>query len=352
MCFNPYDTEYEASVQVLNNGTEEEISLENFKRILEVNWPKDSTAVDVDAYLARYHIYLMTDKHIYYRYASLEKGNVPRMLWPDPSKPDLFKPETTDIMKLYKKDQTYKPEGYADAFQLDLALVEALAQKQKIPRVITITGDSLFDEKPITVYEYPSLSQMKSLPMPSATISPGSCGTLEDQRELQAVLHWKVMGSGLHGTEVDLTFPTQDSPPQQPESFCGDASDMAALQAILTAGASALNGQTFDISDEDDDSASLRPPRKKQTLLSDADGFDVDELQHAKIASLTSLAAHSADKDEGLHSRDASQAACDDFDVRVTAGLPAPSTRPACNSSDEEIMNENPFGHGKSFDSP
>ena len=352
MCFNPYDIEFEASVEVLRNGTQEEISFESFRSILYVNWPKDSTPVDVDAYLARYHIYLMTDKHIYYRYASLEKGNVPRMPWPNPSKPDLFKPETTDVMKRYKKEQNYKPPGYADAFQWDLALMEALSKKKKIPTTITITGDSLFDEKQITTYVYPSMSQLNNLPMPSATNNSGTCGTAEDQRELQSILHWKVIRSGVDGTTIDLTSPTQVSPLQAHDSFCGDASDMEALQAILTMGATALNGQSFEISDEDDDSASPRPPRKKPTILTDGDGFDMGDLHRAKIASLTSQATHSAETDDVLRSADASSETCTDFDVRVSAGLPAPSTRPACNHSDDDFMEGNVFGHSNSFDSP
>ena len=95
----------------------------------KIEWPRDEKHggfenTDVEAYLARFHIVLASDDWIYYRFASTDMNKpVPRMPWPTPNKPDFFVPETTEIMKKYKKDQTFKPDGYDLDYAADVPLI-------------------------------------------------------------------------------------------------------------------------------------------------------------------------------------------------------------------------------------
>ncbi len=76
-----------------------------------------STSVDVEAYLNRYHIVLLSDAHVYFRHAASGMNcNVPRMPWPNPAKPDLFLPDVAETLRKFKKDQKWKPDDYNDDF--------------------------------------------------------------------------------------------------------------------------------------------------------------------------------------------------------------------------------------------
>ena len=131
-CINPYDKQYEESIATLPDDTNKST---DFMKIIEQSWPRDSTPIDFEAYMARFHIVIFTDTRIIYRFATTDMTtNALVKQWPTPSQPDLFTIETQDILRRYKKDQTYKPDGYDDDFQWDLRLVRALSRNEEIPR--------------------------------------------------------------------------------------------------------------------------------------------------------------------------------------------------------------------------
>ena len=265
LCTNPYDMVYEATVNVTTVGGVDHISHADFVRIFEISFPKPSTEADVEAYLNRYHIFLLTDKHIYYRFAGGGSAAVRRMTWPNPSKPDLFIPETTGVLKQYKKDQAYKPADYDEDFRWGVNLLHALANEQQIPRTITITGPTLFgDGRPVTVYRHPPLDTPVMMPPASPAIIPSTapCGNPSDQAELQLILRKKTLDADLDGCVIDLVSPSR-SPRGHPvsTSFCGDTGDALELRKIFRVLSQRLAGQVISI---DDDDKVKSPPRKKK----------------------------------------------------------------------------------------
>lgn len=302
---NPYDKIFEKSVHFTTNGTEETITCADFIRIIEVNFPQGSTDSDVEAYLSRYHIYLLTDTHIYYRYASPSRADVPRMKWPNPRKPDLLVPEAIETLKRYKKDSKYKPEGYAADFLWDVALMNALANDQVVPRSMTFVGPTALSAgQSVATYVYPKLpppvvqslaASSSMLPPPvvqplaassSSNMSPSFCGTAADHRELQGILRSQILESGMDGSTIDLR---SEAPTSSNGSFCGDEDDAQELQAIFSSRVSAIAGQEFEIISSDEDmiqSPPRSPPRKKHAAGEPEDVFDQQEMEQAKMASL------------------------------------------------------------------
>ena len=67
---------------------------------MEINWPRDVVEEDIEAYMTRLHIVLLSDNWIYYRLATDGEKHVQRMPYPDPRRPDLFIPEFSGILKL------------------------------------------------------------------------------------------------------------------------------------------------------------------------------------------------------------------------------------------------------------
>ena len=310
---NPYDKELEKTL-VSASSVREEITYAQLLRLIAVNWPKDAVDEDIEAYMTRLHIVLMSDKWIYYRLATDGRNNVPRMPYPNPQKPDLFIPEVAETLKKFKKDRSYKPPDYDSDFAWDVRLLETLSTGVQIPRTVTITGPKLFsDGASVTQYVHPELTNL------SSTSSAHFCGTLEDSRELQTILRAKTLESGLDGSTVDLVTPPTS--PRRVSGFCGDNEDAMALQSILWESAKNISGQSFVITD-DDELKTTSPPRKYTKLY-------------------TKTPDRSASVDEHM--------------ARVAAGLSASSncpepvggsgTMPDCDVDEEDV-----FGHGCGID--
>ena len=123
VCVNPYDKDMESKLPSAS-ASAEEVLLRDFLKLVECNWPRTSETEDIDAYLARYHIVLLSDRWIYYRFAGNNKSNVPRMPWPTPKKPDLFTAAVSQSLKRYKQDQTYLPSDYESDIEWESALPE------------------------------------------------------------------------------------------------------------------------------------------------------------------------------------------------------------------------------------
>ena len=160
---NPYDDEYEATLKSAST-LREGITLKDFIRIIEVNFPERSSAADIEGYLNRYHMVLLTDKWIYHRLATdstADDAIVPRMPWPNPAKPDLFRPEATAVLRAFKKDQSFLPDGFAQSFDWDVALLQMLAKGQKPARTTTLVTPSLFGGPVRTICTHPLLVREK-----------------------------------------------------------------------------------------------------------------------------------------------------------------------------------------------
>jgi hypothetical protein len=175
-CVNPYDVVYEKNVTVVKNASgEEEISLSDFIRIIQVNWPTGSTEEDVEAYLNRYHIVLLSNTHVYFRLAASGDGNVIRMPWPDPKKTDLFIPEVSAILRRFKKDPKWKPDDYGADFDWGVSLLHTIAAGQTPAKALTITGPTLVSEgASTTTYKHPVLKSRASFQFKRSASSLGS----------------------------------------------------------------------------------------------------------------------------------------------------------------------------------
>ncbi|CAK0862483.1 unnamed protein product, partial [Prorocentrum cordatum] len=117
----------------------------------------EKTMADVEAYLARSNIALLTDDWIYLRLASKTKDPVPRFPWPAPDKPDLFTPETTPILRRYKKDQTFAPTDYDMHMRWSVAAMKKFSRGDDIGRSSTVRGPTLFDQDAPPRYQFPEL---------------------------------------------------------------------------------------------------------------------------------------------------------------------------------------------------
>ena len=116
---------------------------------------------DVEAYLNRMHIVWLTDNWIYYHMAMSGDANVPRMAWPDPQCPDIFVPEVRDILKKYKKDQTYRPPNFAADFEWGVELLGSLSMGAVPLRTMTIKGPDIVNGGTMVQYIRPCLSTRK-----------------------------------------------------------------------------------------------------------------------------------------------------------------------------------------------
>eukprot|EP00959_Pyramimonas_sp_CCMP1952_P318986 6674109-Pyramimonas_sp.AAC.1 len=92
---------------------------------------------DAEAYLARSYVGLLSDRRIYFRLASTDKGSVPFFARPNPAQPDLLAPESRRTMKMYEKDQTHKPPYFEIDFKRGQAFMRRLARGEAVQPAVT-----------------------------------------------------------------------------------------------------------------------------------------------------------------------------------------------------------------------
>ena len=138
-CFsiNPYDKDFEKTMKSCNL-IREEVSMSDFKRMIEVNWPKASTDADVGAYLNRMFVLWFSEDWIYFHAPLRAATTVERIPWPNAKHKDIFVPEVRTILSKYKKDQNFKPDGFEDKKAWDIELVARLMDGQELPEIITV----------------------------------------------------------------------------------------------------------------------------------------------------------------------------------------------------------------------
>ena len=135
-CVNPFNKEAEPA------GDEPFITYEAFLEMMMPVWPKNSMDTDIEGYLNRCHVVILSDKWITYRLARAGMGRVTRMKWPRPSKPDLFTPAAVEIAKACKQDRAYVPDNYKEELEWDVSFIKECAQGRTPQRSYTILAQS------------------------------------------------------------------------------------------------------------------------------------------------------------------------------------------------------------------
>lgn len=212
-CINPYKKKAEPPLS--DSTIREAILLKKFLEMIEENWPAGSTEADIEAYLERCHIVLFTDAWIYFLKAksNLEEL-VPRWPYPDPKRKDIFIKEATSIMKKFKRDKDYKPEGYDDDFLWGVKLCDYVSTGAVPPRTRTIMQEGLPDR-----YIHPDFDDVMLGVDEAAVVVPdmayGGLGMagLEDDPDFE---------NGFAGFDDDQANPL---PPQGPLPAAAAAND-------------------------------------------------------------------------------------------------------------------------------
>ena len=236
---NPYDEAYEKTVRSASS-VQEGISLKDFLHIVADNFPEKSTRSDIEGYLNRYHMVLLTDSWIYYRFATDstdDNATVPRMAWPNPAKHDLFRPEAMKILQAFKKDQTFLPDGYAQTFDWDVALLQMLAEGQKPAQTTTLVSPCLFGGPAQTTYTHPRLERERG--SNSASDAPPAASAKSEEHVAfahDADFDEDPMGFRDHGGEVNHAAP---QPVERSLTEAASSSDFERkVPDVISAGAS------------------------------------------------------------------------------------------------------------------
>ncbi|CAK0837032.1 unnamed protein product, partial [Prorocentrum cordatum] len=141
ICVNPYDQEFEKKARSIRRG-QQVIKFDDFLKIIDRNFMGEKQSgyqmADVEAYLARSNIVLLTDDWMYLWLASTTKDPAPRFPRPVPEKPDLFAPWTTPILKRFKKGQAFTPPDYDAHTKRAAAATKKLAGGKDAGRSKTI----------------------------------------------------------------------------------------------------------------------------------------------------------------------------------------------------------------------
>ncbi|CAK0833000.1 unnamed protein product [Prorocentrum cordatum] len=160
ICANPYDQEFEKKVCSIRRG-QQVVKFDDFLKIIDRNFAGEKQrgyqTADVEACMAGSNIALLTDDWMHLRLASTTKDPAPRFPWPVPEKPDLFTPETTPILKRFKKDQTFAPPDYGAHIKWAVAAMKKLARGEDTGRSRTVRGPTLFDQDAPPRYEFAAM---------------------------------------------------------------------------------------------------------------------------------------------------------------------------------------------------
>ncbi|CAK0843828.1 unnamed protein product, partial [Prorocentrum cordatum] len=142
ICVNPYDQEFEKKVRSIRRG-QQAIKFDGFLKIIDRNFAGEKQCgyqmADVEAYMAWSNIVLLTGDWMCLWLASTTKT---------------FTPETTPILKRFKKDQTSAPPDYGVHMKWAVAAMKKLARGEDIGRSRTVRGPALFDQDAPPRYEF------------------------------------------------------------------------------------------------------------------------------------------------------------------------------------------------------
>ncbi|CAK0882404.1 unnamed protein product [Prorocentrum cordatum] len=207
ICVNPYNDEFERSVRSIRLD-KEEVAFADFLKIIECNFDGEKQGsyqmADVEAYLARSNIVLLTEGWMYMRLASTTKDPAPRFPWPVPEKPDLFTPETTPILKRFKKDQTFAPPDYDVTMKWAVAAMKKLARGDDIGRSSTVRGPMLFNQEAPPRYNFPDLDI--DLDVASAAAAPAPARPVNPDEDDEAFGHGAGAGAAADPAEEPDAF--------------------------------------------------------------------------------------------------------------------------------------------------
>ncbi|CAK0791736.1 unnamed protein product, partial [Prorocentrum cordatum] len=190
ICVSPYNEESEATVKSVSREKEE---VAFFIKTIDCNFIGEKqcsySMADVEGYMAR-------------------------------SNPDLFTPETYDILEAFKKDRTRVPSDYDQHMRWAAAAMKKLARGEELGQSSTVRGPALFDQDaPARCY----------FPEPTSAL----CPVLEDTRDIDEQLNvCRAVQQSLcdravafHGHAIDIPSP-QPLKRGAERLACPDASTM------------------------------------------------------------------------------------------------------------------------------
>ena len=175
------------------------ITHEQFMLLIEPSFAACDNDEDMQAIVARAHIIVVTEKHIFHRVATPEKTQVPFFEFPDMNNRDLFSDESKPAWRAYKQNPTH--EVYPANFQEDTVwsqeFLRRLIRGEPLPPTLTVRGPSISSASSSTVQVAPALMS-------------GSEIFHKVKRERQFAFDRKLAKH--HGMAIDIT---EDSPPSK-----------------------------------------------------------------------------------------------------------------------------------------
>ncbi|CAK0896829.1 unnamed protein product, partial [Prorocentrum cordatum] len=250
ICVNPYNEEFEATAESVSRE-QEEVAFSDFIQIIGCSFICEKQCsykmADVEAYMARSNVVLLSPNRVYFRAASTTKEPAPRFPRPVPAKPDLFTPETCDILTAFKKDQTRVPSDYDQHMRWAVAAMKKLARGEELGQSSTVRGPTLFDQDAPTRCNFPEVATQPpsdsdiSSPQPlkrgAERLACPDVSTMDEEERERAMQAMKESiierGREAHGSSIDLLSPAR--PP---------AADVASqdIAAAMAEGAAAASG--------------------------------------------------------------------------------------------------------------
>ncbi|CAK0848279.1 unnamed protein product, partial [Prorocentrum cordatum] len=201
ICVKPYNEEFKATVKSVSRE-KEEVAFSDFIKTIDCNFTGEKQCsykmADVEAYAARSNVVPLSPNWVYFRAASTTREPVPRFPWPVPAKPDLFAPETYDILKAFKKDQTRVPSDYDQHMRWAVAAMKKLARGEELGQSSTVRGPMLFDQDAPARCNFPEVATQPPSGRQGGEWFPraaagqptsASCPVLEDTRDIDEQLN-------------------------------------------------------------------------------------------------------------------------------------------------------------------
>lgn len=200
VCSNPYcKVTEEKAVEEARDNT---ISHARFMELVMPSFAAVKEPADFEAILARSHILVLTDKHIFYRHAEPRHVHVPFIQWPNLNQKDLLSEETRPDWLEYKRNpgsQTYPARYHEDAIWSQEYLKRVI-RGEPIPIVATVRISNLFSSQAGIVQMAPPL-------MPSSEMQ------VKIKKEKVIAFHRKL--SRFHATTIDLDASPDAKKPRQ-----------------------------------------------------------------------------------------------------------------------------------------
>jgi hypothetical protein len=252
-CSNPYCEETEArAVLQSKDGT---ITHAEFVKLVLPSLAAVKEKADLDAIFARAHFIIVTEKHVFWRVATPLKVPIHFMAWPNPNRADLMSEETRPAWLAYKKNPSsgVLTDEYRAGMVWSREYIDKLINGERVPRVMTVSGDQLFSTAPSTIQLVPRL-------MPA--------GELHQKIKVEKQKAWGRRMVKMAGTCIDLSDDADAAIP-------GQASSSSAPPGV-----SAASSSRVAVKREREESfhESAKRVAGEQVVLRDDENFDEEDV--------------------------------------------------------------------------